>query len=130
MSYAKLWLVNKWTLVILKGQTFGSLYSLYVSSMKEHYLCVVKLPFVEFWNSGLGHMNQYGMKILQHFGYILVLDYCKFYLCELCIYGKHTRLTYGPLDKELGSRLDLVHSDLCSPIKVSRRCIIHPKIHR
>ena len=58
------------------------------------------------------------MNILQHFGYILVLDYFDFSLCEHCIYGKRTRLTFGPLDKELGSPLDLVHNDLCGPMPV------------
>ena len=36
----------------------------------------------------------------------------------MSLYGKHTRLTSRPLDKELGSPLDLVHGDLCSPMLV------------
>ena len=47
-----------------------------------------------------------------------MLDCSKFSLCEHCIYGKHTRLTFGPLDKELGSPLDLIHKDLCGPMTV------------
>ena len=58
------------------------------------------------------------MKILQHFGYIPVLHYFEFSLCEHCIYGKHTRLTFGPLDKELGSTIDLAHNNLCGPMLV------------
>ena len=63
-------------------------------------------------------MSQKGIKILQHFGYIPVLDYFDFSLCEHCIYGKHTRSTSRPLDKELGSPLDLVHNDLCGAMLV------------
>ena len=47
-----------------------------------------------------------------------MLDYFDFSSCEHCVYGKHTRLTSRPLDKELGSPLDLVHSDLCGPMLV------------
>ena len=87
--------------------------------MKEHSLCVVELPSTELWHSRLGHMNQKGMKNLQCYGYIPVLDYFEFLLCEHCIYAKHTRSISRSLDKELGSPLDLVHNDLCClmPIK-------------
>ena len=95
--HARLWLVKKGNLVILKGQKFSSLYSLYVSSVKEHSLCVAELLSLELWHSRLGHTSQKGMKILQHFGYILVLDYFEFSSCENCIFGKHTRLTSRPL---------------------------------
>ena len=47
-----------------------------------------------------------------------MLDYLEFSLCEHYIYGKHTRLRYGPLDKELGSPPDFVHSDLCGPMPI------------
>ena len=86
--------------------------------MKEHSLYVAKVPSIELWHSRLGDMSQKGMKILQCSRYILVLDYSNFSLCEHCFYAKHTRLTFGPLDKELGSPLDLVHSDLCGPMPI------------
>ena len=57
------------------------------------------------------------MKILQHFGYIPMLYYFEYSLCECCIYGKHTKSTSGPLDIELGSPLHLVHIDLCDPMR-------------
>ena len=118
MFHARSWLVKKGNLVVLKSHKFRSLYSLYVSSMKEHSLCVAKLLPTKLWHSHLGHMSQKEMKILQHFGYILVLDYSKFSLCEHCIYGKHTRSTFAQLNKELVNPLDLVHIDLCGPVPV------------
>ena len=74
------------------------------------------LPTTELWHSRLGHISQKGMKTLQCFGYIPVLDYIDFPLCEHCIYGKQTRLTSLPLNKTPGEPLDLVHSDLCGPM--------------
>ena len=118
MFHAKSWLVKKGNLVILKGHKFVLLYSFYVSLVKEHSLCVAEFPYTKLWHNRLSHMSQKGMKILQCFGYILVLDYHEFYLCEHYIYSKHTRLTAQPLDKELQSSLDLVHSDLCSLVLV------------
>ena len=58
------------------------------------------------------------MKILQCFGYIPVLNYFEFSLCEHCVYGKHTRSTSKPLDKELESSLDLVYNDLWGAVPV------------
>ena len=55
--HAGSWLVKKGKLFILEGQNFGSLYSLYVSLVKEHSLCVAKLPSTKLWHSRLGHMN-------------------------------------------------------------------------
>ena len=52
MFHARSWLVKKGNLVILlKAQKFGSLYLLYVSSVKEHALCVAKLVSTELWHS-------------------------------------------------------------------------------
>ena len=47
MFHARSWLVKKGNLIILKGQKFGSLYSLYISSVKEHSLCVLELSSIE-----------------------------------------------------------------------------------
>ena len=110
------WLIRKNNLVIMKGHKNGSLYSMFISSVDEHSIYVAELPSTELWHSRLGHISQKGMKTLQHFGYLPVLDYTDFPLCEHCLYGKQTRLTSLPLNKKLGEPLDLVHSDLCGPM--------------
>ncbi|MCO5562375.1 hypothetical protein L7F22_016002 [Adiantum nelumboides] len=112
------WMIKKANLVMLKGQKSGSLYSLNVSSVEENSIYVVELPSPELWRNVLGHMSQKGMKVLQRSDYIPVLNYSEFSLCEHCIYGKQTKLTSRPLDKELGSPLDFIHSDLCGPMHV------------
>ena len=64
MFHARPWLVKKGSLVIVNSQKFGSLYSLYVSSLKEHSCCVANVSSTELWHSQIGHMSQKGMKIL------------------------------------------------------------------
>ncbi|MCO5579570.1 hypothetical protein L7F22_033427 [Adiantum nelumboides] len=111
------WLIRKANLVILKGQKSGTLYPLYVSLVKENGIYVAEtMPSTELWHSRLGHISQKGMKTLQRFGYLPVLNYSDFSLCEHCIYGKQTRLQSAPLNQKLGEPLDLVHSDLCGPM--------------
>ncbi|MCO5557402.1 hypothetical protein L7F22_010965 [Adiantum nelumboides] len=64
------WLIRKANLVIFKGQKSGTLYPLYVSSMKENGIYVAEtMPSIELWHSRLGHISQKGMKTLKHFGY-------------------------------------------------------------
>ena len=61
-------------------------------------------------------MNQKGMKTLAHFGYLPVLSFSDFSLCEHCIYGKQTRTMHLPLNRKHVEPLELVHSDVCGPM--------------
>ncbi|MCO5555925.1 hypothetical protein L7F22_009469 [Adiantum nelumboides] len=108
------WLIRKANLIILKGQKFETLYPLYVFLVKENGVYVAEtMPSIELWHSRLGHISHKGMNMLQHFGYLPILNYSNFSLCEHCIYGKQTKLQIAPLNRKLGQPLDLVHSDLC-----------------
>lgn len=116
------WTIKKGNLVILKGQKHGSLYSMHVSCVKDNVIAIAELPSTELWHSRLGHMSQEGMKTLERFGYLPVLSFSDFSICEHCIYGKQTRSVHLPTNKKCLEPLELVHSDVCGPMpsKVSR----------
>ena len=94
------WVIKKGNLVILKDQKHRSLYSMFVLSVKEDYISIAEMPTSELWHKRLGHMSQKGMKVLTRFGYLPVLTYDDFAVCEHCFYGKHTRAVHKALDRE------------------------------
>ena len=112
------WVIKKGNLVILKGQKHESLYSMFVLSVKEDYISIAEMPTSELWHKWLGHMSQKGMKVLTCFGYLPVLTYDDFVVCEHCIYGKQTRAVHKALDREQLQPLELVHSNVCGPMPV------------
>ena len=60
-----------------------------------------------------------GMETLSRLGYLPVLNFSNFSICEHCIYGKHARSAHKRnLNKKKSEPLDLVHSDVCGPMPV------------
>ena len=58
------------------------------------------------------------MQALSHFGYILVLDFSKFSMCEHCLYGKQALNSHSIVNKKRSELLELVHSDVCGPMPI------------
>ena len=79
---------------------------------------------VELWHRMLGHLNVKSMKSLQHIVKGLNLSSCKHdwssMVCKGCIEGKQAR---QPFPQDGATRatkpLELVHSDVCGPIKTT-----------
>ena len=94
------WVIKKGNLVILRGHKFGTLYSMHVSHIQDDYISIAELPNTELWHSRLGHMSQKGMKQLERSGYLPMLSFSDFSICEHCIYGKQTRTTSPSLDRK------------------------------
>ena len=109
------WTIKKGNLVISRVK-HGSLYSMHVSCVKDNVIAIAKLRSTELWHSRLGHMSQKGMKTLERFGYLPVLSFSDFSICEHCIYGKQTRSVHLPIDRKCLEPLKLVHSDVCGPM--------------
>ena len=64
-------------------------------------------------------MSLKGMETLSRLGYLPVLNFSNFSVCEHCIYGKHARSAHKRLsNKKKSEPLDLVHSDVCGPMPV------------
>ena len=64
-------------------------------------------------------MSLKGMEMLSRLGYLPVLNFSDFSICEHCICGKHAHSTHKRnLNKKKSEPLDLVHSDVCGPMPV------------
>ena len=64
-------------------------------------------------------MSLKGMEMLSRLGYLPVLNFSDFSVCEHCIYGKHARSAHKRnLNKKKTEPLDLVHSDVYGPMPV------------
>ena len=72
-------------------------------------------------------MSLKGMEMLSRLGYLSVLNFSYFFVCEHCIYGKHACSTHKRnLNKKKSEPLDLVHSDMCGPMLVRSMGGGHP----
>ena len=108
--------ITKGNMVIAKGNKVGSLYPLVVHQ-KEHLLTVTKQPMTCIWHGRLGHMSRTGMETLSHFGYLPMLSFSNFSVCEHCQYGKQTRSVHQNINSDSSTQpLDLVHTDVCGPM--------------
>ena len=95
------------------------MYPLHVSSVLNHVIVVTKLLNTSLWRSRLAHMSLKVMEMLSRLGYLPLLNFSYFFVCEHCIYGKHARSAHKRnLNKKKSEPLDLVHSDMCGPMPV------------
>lgn len=56
------------------------------------------------------------MITLTCFGFLPILSFDKFFICENCKYGKQTRSSPSPINRTQVEPLELVHSDVCGPM--------------
>ena len=75
---------------------------------------------VNVWHARLGHIGQQRMNILAKEGLLANIDKVVLSTCEFCLAGKIARKPFGK-----GTRvefpLQLVHSNICGPIKLRAR---------
>ena len=102
-------------MVIGSGLKLETLYPLYVSS-KNSILSIIELPNVALWHSRLRHMSRKAMETLSHLGYLPSLLFSNFPFYEHCQYGKQTRAPRNVSFEKDRHPLDIVHSDVCSPM--------------
>ena len=72
------------------------------------------------WHARLGHIGQDCLKRLAKAGLLGSIDKIDLPVCEQCLVGKATGLTFGKA-KRACFPLDLTHSDFCGPMNVRAR---------
>ena len=77
-----------------------------------------KLDKVELWHKSLGHINEKGLTILAQKKQLLGMKNTHLEKCSHCLAGKRNRASFhsSPPTRK-SSILDLVHLDLCGPMK-------------
>jgi len=74
------------------------------------------------WHVKFGHLNERDLKkvLLKISGVDTgKIINCKLPACEICLKGKQARLPFKTSDTEVENVLDLIHTDVCGPMRVS-----------
>lgn len=99
--------------------TQNKLFPLQVSNMEKYVFSVKENNESKLWHLRYGHLNVRGLKLLSQKEMVSGLPTIEnIGLCENCVFGKQSRRPF-PVDKtwRASHRLDLVHADLCGPMK-------------
>ena len=75
-------MIPKGSLIIAQGAKCGTLYPLHFSPILNHVIVATKLPNAYLWHSWLAHISLKGLEMLSHLGYLLVLNFSNFSVCE------------------------------------------------
>ena len=73
------------------------------------------------WHCRLGHIGVKRMKKLHADGLLESLDYESLDACEPCLMGKMTKTPFSGTMERATDLLEIIHTDVCSPINVEAR---------
>ncbi|GJZ30517.1 putative RNA-directed DNA polymerase [Tanacetum coccineum] len=113
-----LWKVTLGSLIVARGKRESKLYMTHPKISKSIVNAVDNDDMTELWHKRLGHMSEKGMSILSKKNVLSGVHDINLKKCSHCLAGKQTRLAFksrSPFRME--NILDLVHSDVCGPMK-------------
>ena len=108
--------------VAATGQFRNNMYILNATSISEPSTHVASIDETELWHKRLGHPNDQVMKVLidkKAVSGIKMSSVNKLDMCNACIEGKMTRKPFPRSETQSDCALDLIHSDVCGPMKVA-----------
>lgn len=76
------------------------------------------------WHRRLGHLNVSDLRKAQRDNVIIGLDVKEFgnnFECEVCLRGKMTRTPFPTRSDRKSENLEIIHSDLCGPMRVDSK---------
>ena len=73
------------------------------------------------WHCRLGHINEKRISKLHKDGYLDKFDFESYQECESCLLGKMTKAPFTGKGQRATKRLELIHSDVCGPMRVMAR---------
>ena len=73
------------------------------------------------WHYRLGHISEKRIKKLQDSNLLGLIDCDTIETCESCLIGKMTKKPFKKKGSRAKDLLELIHSDVCGPMKISAR---------
>ena len=73
------------------------------------------------WHCRLGHIDVKRMKKLHTDGILQSLDYESLVACKPCLMGNMTKTPFSGTMERTSDLLEIIHTDVCSPISVEAR---------
>lgn len=113
-----LWKLTLGSLIVGRGKKESKLYVTHPKISKSIVNIVDNVDISELWHKRLGHMSEKGMSILSKKNVLSGMHDIHLKKCSHCLAGKQTRVVFkrhSPFRME--NILDLVHSDVCGPMK-------------
>lgn len=116
--YSGQWKLTKGSLVLARGKKHTSLYLLHATISTDRVNVADDDP-ARLWHRRLGHMSEKGLSCLIKKNALPDLKSAKLDKCSHCFAGKQNRVSFKrhPPSRKSGL-LDIVHSDVCGPLKV------------
>ena len=113
------WKLTKGNLVVARGKKTSSLYVMKSTISKGSVNAVESKEASELWHRRLGHISEKGLNCLAKKDVLSGLKNAELERCSHCMAGKQRRLSFKkhPPSRKLDF-LELVHSDVCGPLKV------------
>ena len=73
------------------------------------------------WHCRLGHINENRISKLHQDGFLDKFDFESYDECEACLLGKMTKAPFSKTGERASAQLELIHSDVCGPMRTMAR---------
>ncbi|KAL6327382.1 hypothetical protein AAG906_019072 [Vitis piasezkii] len=107
------------SLVVAKGKKTCSLYTVQAKISKGVVNTLENDSSTDLWHRRLGHMSEKGLQVLSKKELLAGIKGTPLKTCVHCFHGKQNRISFR---RNIAFRkshvLDLIHSDVCGPLKV------------
>ena len=111
--------IFKGSLVVAKGIKSTTLYTTNVKTSKGSINIIDNEAQTELWHKQPGHMSEKEVQILTRKKLLPEVKNTILKPCEHFLAGKQHRISFKGSSHRTNNVLDLVHSDVCGPMKVS-----------
>lgn len=113
------WKLTKGSLVVARGKKSSNLYLMQALTSRETVNVTLNDNSTELWHKRLSHMSEKGLSCLAKKNQLSGLKNATLKNCAHCLAGKQKRVSFRSHPPHRKSELlELVHSDVCGPIKV------------
>nr|GFA75333.1 retrovirus-related Pol polyprotein from transposon TNT 1-94 [Tanacetum cinerariifolium] len=113
-----LWKVTLGSLIVARGKRESKLYMTHSKISNSIVNAVDNDDMTELWHKRLGHMSEKGMSILSKKNVLSGVHDINLKKYSYCLAGKQTRCAFKSRPSfRMENILNLVHSDVCSPMK-------------
>ncbi|KAK0589658.1 hypothetical protein LWI29_016911 [Acer saccharum] len=113
------WKLTRGAMILARGKKCSTLYLLQAKLSKSSINAVEDENKVELWHKRLGHISEKGLTVLTKKNLLSDVKSTQLKKCAHCLAGKQNRVSFhsSPPSRKSGI-LDLVHSDVCGPMKM------------
>ncbi|KAJ0865779.1 putative RNA-directed DNA polymerase [Helianthus annuus] len=112
------WKLTRGSLIVARGKRSSKLYMAHPKISTDSVHSLVDNDMTELWHKRLGHMSEKGMHILLKRNALPDLTNVHLKKCSHCLAGKQRRVSFKSHPPHRRNNiLDLVHSDVCGPMK-------------